>query len=589
MNWDKYRKVSDKSNESYIHDCQFATARLVVESLMRKVTRSNHVILVAPMQSGKTGICNGIVNIINVDNLCEPMGINKFFFITGMNDTGLKRQTVERVYSQIIDASQDNTYINLHSDNEHSKYFVLKNSDLIKFEGVVDNSIIFIDEAHYGSNDHNKLSQFIYNFDFDWKDKNELIKRNIYIVSISATPFDEIISDRSNVKNLIIHKPDTNYVGVTEYMQDGLIQCGKFDDKIGQIVECLIDAEDRMDEDGVSGVAFVRTREFQELREDEYVNAHFDIFEMASNGSKLEYIKLNQIITDLIERNNRYSSMGKSRFFSSRIEKPKPLLVMIKGAYRAGITIKSSFKDYIYMVYDYSMKAASTAQAMLGRMCGYRDDDVKLKTVFYINEKMANQYGEWESDFGRDNVPCDKFTTICLSNDEEEHENAFYGSRSCGNFAIPMDDDEIREFYQKVRNKRNRNEVVEKEIPRLFAKHDINIRYDYIMENAVSGKNHYKPSSQQKRFDSFTPDSLVYQFRPTKIKKFMADTGRTELEYSDVGKRCISVVLDAEIYDNGRTIGGNKRMLVYYVEVAQKIEVQDKNCMYKKHKDTSLV
>lgn len=590
---DKYRKCANVKDEAYIHDCQFETGKKVIDALMRMQTRRGHTILVAPMQSGKTGICNGIVNIINVDKLYSKMGINKYFFVSGMNDTGLKRQTVGRVFSQIIDATPENTYVNKKQSEKNTcnKYFVMKNSDLLKYEGTIDNSIIFIDEAHYGSNDKNILSQFLYNFDIDWKDRNTLIERNIYIVSISATPFDEIISDTASVKEIIVHQPDENYVGVSKYIDNGLVYNGEFDsDKAGSIIHCLAESVDRMNDDDVSGVCFVRTSDFEELTTDEWVLAHFDIFEMVSNGSKLEYLKLNQMIHDLIDANKRYKSISKGHFFSSRISKPMPLLVLIKGAYRAGITLETSFKDYIYMVYDYSVKAATTAQALLGRMCGYRKEDVELKTRFYINTKMANQYGKWTAnDFDRETVPCDRFKTISLPIDSEKVEGSTYGSRSCGNFDIPMTTEEIIDFYRKVKNKSTRNKMVESEIKKVFERHNIDIHYDYVIENAVSGKNHYAQSSQTKRFDSFSPTSLVYQFRPKKIQKFMSDTGRTELEYEDVGKRGISIVLDAEIYNNGQVIGGNKRMLIYYVEVVQKISVQDQSCMYKEHKDTSLL
>ena len=35
----------------------------------------------------------------------------------------------------------------------------MKNSDLLAYDGIIDNSVIFIDEAHYGSNKKNILTQ----------------------------------------------------------------------------------------------------------------------------------------------------------------------------------------------------------------------------------------------------------------------------------------------------------------------------------------------------------------------------------------------------------------------------------------------
>ena len=178
---DKFRKSRNKAH-GYLFDSQINTAREVVESMLRKVTRRNHVILAAKMQSGKTGVCNSVVNIISQTDLHRYFGIDKYMFITGMNDCGLKEQTLKRVFEQVIGANEENTYSGLRSKKYATPkhFFVMKNSDLLKYEGDINNSIIFIDEAHYGSNEKNILTKFLYAQGINWKDTNDLIKRNIY-------------------------------------------------------------------------------------------------------------------------------------------------------------------------------------------------------------------------------------------------------------------------------------------------------------------------------------------------------------------------------------------------------------------------
>ena len=53
---DKFRKTFSKKH-GYLFDSQINTAKNVVESLSRKTTRRNHIVLAAKMQSGKTGVC----------------------------------------------------------------------------------------------------------------------------------------------------------------------------------------------------------------------------------------------------------------------------------------------------------------------------------------------------------------------------------------------------------------------------------------------------------------------------------------------------------------------------------------------------
>ena len=60
--YDSYRKVVDKASEYYIHDTQIDAATKIVMQLASNTTRTNHVILVARMQGGKTGaMCAAIL------------------------------------------------------------------------------------------------------------------------------------------------------------------------------------------------------------------------------------------------------------------------------------------------------------------------------------------------------------------------------------------------------------------------------------------------------------------------------------------------------------------------------------------------
>ena len=576
---DFFRGCLDKNDSAYIYDAQINTARKIVMQLASNVLRTNHVMLLAPMQSGKTATCISVVNIINKSKLYKNMSVNKYFFISGMNDCGLKTQTYERVKSQVIGANDDNICINSKKNN-NSKYFVFKNSDLLSYDGILDNSLIFIDESHYGSNEKNVLTQFLVKHGIDWKNTKDLISRNIYIVSVSATPFDELISDRIQSKKMVELDTDDEYVGVSTYLEKDVIFDAEKDDieEGGAIFDYIMDAHWRMEEKNELGVIIIRTRNFNVIKNDPYVIKNFETFEMYSSGTTIQYNELNDKM-ELLYKNNNESKKNK------RI---KPLIVLIKGAFRAGITINQKYKDIIYMVYDYSVKADTTAQALLGRMCGYRAHDSHIEnTYFYLNKKFANMYSAWENDFqNKDLIPCNKTSWEWVDNGYTRDDVQF-GSRPCGNFAINLNDDEVKEIFLLGKGKRNRASLIENRFNELLEKNGYNIKYDYINEVQISGKNHYAKSSQEKRFNSFSEDSLVFQFRPEKIKKFVDDTKRNYLTREDVGKRCVSIVLDAEITDN-LNISGNKRLLVYYVEVGQKQMVFSRKGQYKQHKDTDV-
>ena len=594
---DKFRKTFSKKH-GYLFDSQINTAKEVVASLARKTTRRNHVILAAKMQSGKTGVCNAVVNIISQTAIQRYLAVDKYMFITGMNDCGLKSQTLKRVEEQVIGASQENIYSGLRSKKYTGPkhFYVMKNSDLLKYEGDINNAVIFIDEAHYGSGDKNILSKFLYQQGIDWKDTNDLIKRNIYIVSVSATPFDEIVSDTKEVKSIVELKPSKEYVGVSEYLYNGLVMDAEKDDieEEGQIFDYINDAHQRMVDNGEAGVIIIRTRKFNIIEADPYITKDFDIYEMYSSGSNIEYETFNEMARDLIDKNEYNKKVSKMKASSAVVGGlpkmyVKPLIVLIKGAFRAGITLDARLKDYIYMIYDYSLKADTTAQALLGRLCGYRDKKADINnTYIYVNKKFADMYSAWENDFqNRKIVPCSKTTFEWIPNNVK-NPLAQIGTKSRGNVAIDLTDKEIREIYQYSSQLKNRVAYMKMMLPDILKRHKVNIKYDYVGEAVLSGKNNYTKASQLKRFESFSADSLVYQFRPYKIKDFVLETNRDYLTEDDLGKSAVYVVLDATIEDNGHKIGGNKRLLVYNVEVGHKVMIPNLKSLYKKHKDTDL-
>ena len=586
------------SNDSrYIHDSQIDCAKKIVIRFNTLDTRRNHLNLVAKMQSGKTGAMNAVVNIINQLHLDSYMGVNKFLFVTGMNDCGLKSQTFERIVTQIIGANVENTYNGKRSlkYKTDKKYFLLKNSDFDKFDTPIDNSVIFIDECHYGSGKNNKLTKFLERNGINWRNTNDLIKRNIYIVSISATPYSELVSDVAECKEIIELETNRGYVGVSEFIDKGLVRDAKSAhiEEVGDILYALREGLTQMRKDGVDGICFVRSRKFDEIQQRDFIKYNFDVYEMDASTTKINYDKLENCLREHIEKieyNKKFEGVTLPSLLSQKIP-TRPLIVIIKGAFRAGVTIKANIKDYVYLVYDYSSNAAATAQALLGRMCGYRNENSQIKTQFFINGFLANQYGTWEQDFtNRDNIPCDKVEKDWIDCENSLTDDSVITSVSCGNFAIDLNENEIEMFYDRCKGKKTCAANAKILFDKLLKDRGIDCDYNYFCEAHTQGKNNYAASSQAKRFDSFSASSLVFGFRADKIKAFQNEKGRDYLISEDFGLSCVSIVLDADIAkSNGKCIGGNMRLLVYHSKVGAYNKVPNQKSMYQQHKDTSLI
>ena len=162
-------------------------------------------------------------------------------------------------------------------------------------------------------------------------------------------------------------------------------------------------------------------------------------------------------------------------------------------------------------------------------------------------------------------------------------------SRHAGNVSVDLTDIEVHDIYVNAKKFKSRVTFMKMELPKILAKHGVRLQYDYIGEAVLSGKNNYVRSSQIRRFENFSDSATPYEFRPEKVPEFVTKTGRNTLSRRDLGLRAVYVVLDATVDKNNPwSIGGNKRLLLYNVEVGQKIEVPNVMSLYRKHKDTDL-
>jgi hypothetical protein len=589
------RKTDDTTSKKYIHDNQIDAAKEIIKSFTAHLNpedehdaRNNHVVLVAKMQSGKTGTCNATINILLKTKLDSYFNIEKYLYITGMNDNGLHKQTVDRLNSddegQVIDATINNV---CNGDKEistkpNAKYFVQKNSDLRKNNIKLSNCLIFIDESHFGSNKTNVLTKFLEENGVDWKNTKTLKEKHIYIVSVSATPFDEIVSDIVDCKTIVQLYTNEEYVGVSEYIDsECIVNASRGDFKEDKktkripIIDYIKDSYEKIKLNSNKGVLFIRTRDTK-IKNYSFINDNFKTIELdARRGGSIDYDLVYNNIQGMID-----ATIGSKT--------NRPIIFFVKGAYRAGITLNPNHKDYVYMVYDNSLKAEATAQGLLGRMCGYRKtkDEFK-KTTFYINKQHAEDYAEWEEDFKiKNNIPTTRIWTW-VENDYVENDIKI-ATKCNGNFEIPLTDEQVLRFVKASLNKEVRNKEFSKNELRLLKPDFV---FDYFGEAYISGKNAFSSSVISKWFDNFDYQTNCPSYRPDSYFKEI-NNNREELSIKDdLGKIICHLVLDVDVYtDNNKNIlkiDGNKRLLVYHGILSKKAKIKNDTNLIKEHKKTN--
>lgn len=445
LNWEKLidslsieiiQKDNNNHSDSKIYENQFDAAKKFVKAMMSyyipgetEFTSRNHHLLVSALpQSGKTGFMAAVANIIRVtDGLMNYLKINSIWFITGMNDTGLQKQTAERIAQQVIGATDENidSGKNDKIKSKDSFFKVFRNQELrnpqklLIGKGELKNALIFIDEAHYGTSETSKLHGFFKYHGLDFKNRTELMEKAIYITSISATNTSEIFSDLSDSKQHIILEPSNMYYGPEEmlYLGQQIYQASNTDFKLDKktneypIISMIKDAYNNMCkfayEDIIPryhttsperdysprGCCFIRASKKIDgiIKKNEWIKEYFQIIQIDTSSSKK--VNYDSVFTE----------------FKVMLNAPnqKPVIFLVKGGYRAGITKHPQIKDYTFMIYDRSTSILSTIQGLLGRMCGVRENwDLASWTKFYVEKDHVVEYVKWHmAKFNRENVP----------------------------------------------------------------------------------------------------------------------------------------------------------------------------------------
>jgi hypothetical protein len=400
-----------ENQSDWVHQEQLDAAKELILNFSREDfdennERRRHQILKAQMQSGKTGVVCSFINLVHETFIEKYWDINKYFILTGMNDKGLGLQTLDRVKKQVHFADETNVdngkNVGVY-DCEECKIVVMRNNDIRKTEHTLENCVVFIDESHYGSGETSVLTKFFLDNGVDWKNQELLVSKNIYLVSVSATPFSEIHSDIAQKKQDVILKTTDKYHGISEYYRKGQIlnaTPSDFSQKIDgefPIISYIKDAYERIetnDNGDKVGLIFIRAyaKKQSVIKNNRYVNENFKVVELS--GQKLDYNKVNEEL--------------KMMFSSYDNTKIKPVLFLIKGAYRAGVTINTKDKDYIYMIYDNTSEMAATYQGLAGRISGYRlcEDDKLSRIKMYLNMEHVVKYDEWvDGDLNRTLTP----------------------------------------------------------------------------------------------------------------------------------------------------------------------------------------
>lgn len=303
-------------------------------------------LLVAQMQQGKTSVCIYVIDQHLKE--CENKKINtEVFYLTNISDNVLKTQVTNRILEAGL----------------RQKVQILHHADLnkTKLNPHVHNRLIIIDECHLALDKDCPFHNFLKKCGIKY---GESIKtwsnKNNYVLSVSATPYAQIIKDKINdasfeVYNLSISK---DYFSLKNLKEKGRIRESK------KIIE-----------------KNKKTKKLEITPFFRQIMSEFSNF-CKSNGGKRAIIRTKgehanvikkfivdeyrEMTVDIYDVKNKNISAIDSDISGNHFQ---PHVLIIKGSLRAGKTL-STTKHIGLWIEPHSSKADTMCQAV-GRCLGY--------------------------------------------------------------------------------------------------------------------------------------------------------------------------------------------------------------------------
>ena len=335
-----------------VHSNQFKAGMEIIDHFECGI---NNVILMAEMQSGKTGTVRYVAHWLlhcHHSLFTEKINSSQMFFICGMNDNDLRRQAIKE-FEGII--PEDNI---LFSKQLQKWNRVGSSTNNVRF--------LIIDESHYASNINSQIDQFV----------KSISTEQLLVVSVSATAMAELATSTAYEKGRIYLRPGTGYYSITElFKRDRVRQSMDITNNQSNFIDLVTEIYQHQKEHDEKKYNIIRIP-----NQWYYKDLQDDISEMDLD---IHYINHHTTESICVNDFNKYLTD----------EPEKTTIIWIYNSLRAGKQLNT---EHVGAVHDTAKSTPDTiAQSLLGRILGYnkRNDHV----ICYTDLKSARLFLHWVS------------------------------------------------------------------------------------------------------------------------------------------------------------------------------------------------
>ena len=382
---DQSVKNAIKMTGGIVHDNQRECGDLIKKAF--DIEGFPYILLLAQMQMGKSGTYWYVIFEMLFDT---TNGIDKIIVISGNREKDLynqvksdfKQYTAWYIKNKTNENALRREMKQKCEDNIEILWGAHLSSKKKSIYKVQDNSLIVWDEAHYAQSKdnspdffftHNNLQSLI-NGSID---KEEITKRNIKLLTVSATPFSELLSQSmmnehsssNSIRKVVKLIPSDTYCGMESYMKRHKIK-----------------PSFRIEENTYSELTQLINK-YKDTSNPKYML-------IRTNDNKENQDLVKQACDECEVICKIFNSQVKEIEMEDLEEEPsRPTVVVVSGMLRMGKVVP---KTHVAMVFESATKANGKKtdtglQGLLGRMCGYAPDEHGFDIDIHIEEDLIEQ------------------------------------------------------------------------------------------------------------------------------------------------------------------------------------------------------
>lgn len=332
-----------------------------------------YAILIAQMQSGKSmafwlGAALYMYNNPTID---------KIISISGVSDLGLRNQAQDsnatqfarifrrwfRRYLRDVDGKTADEADEIEEEfwakfSRSIEY--IWGPDLDKPYAQITNAIIVWDESHSAQDKAMRVDKFFIKHGIPANgDLGRLQRHNLFVISISATPFSEVcdLIHKNQSKVLVNLQPGDGYMGVRDMLDMGLI-------------ESFTNPAERLE------LELIRLKTG---------DPKYAIVRVATHGHNLQLPQVRDLVDEIggivlqVYDSSEDSTTEDLSFLETAPD--APTLIVVKGKCRMGQNVHKAHISFV-METTKDPNADTILQGLLGRMCGY-DNPGNIRVILY--------------------------------------------------------------------------------------------------------------------------------------------------------------------------------------------------------------